>query len=218
MMKKRNWATVLAILCLLGSCAFVTINVYFTPQEIQKAADRIEDRVRGEVLEEETEEIQEPQSKAGSVLFEWLCSTAYAQEGKEEKIDLNINTPKIEEIVDRRARRFKRIDELLNEAVIGEGLDGYLIIRDIKSLDLKEIPKVRQLVKQENEDRKKLYESIAEANEIPEEKVEEIARNWAITIRKKLKPGQYYQMKKDDKVVWVQKKKDEDKEKEAGGE
>jgi uncharacterized protein YdbL (DUF1318 family) len=191
----------LFVICLVFvmSCANITINVYFPAEKIQKAADVIEDRVRGRVLEQEqTEEAVSPQSNACDFILDLFCSTAYAQ----EKVDLDINTPAIEKITQQRKKRFDRIDDLLSKGVAGEGRDGFLKERDLRSLPLKEVAEARKLIKEENDDRRQLYKEIAKANDIPMEDLEKIGENFAVTIREKLRKGQYYE---NDKGQWVQK-------------
>jgi len=200
-MKKQAWIFAVLALLVSVSCANITINVYFPAEDVQKAADVIEDRVRGEVLEQEkSEAVDKPQTQAGVNLLDWLCPPAYAAE-----VDLNIDTPEIQKITDARKERFAKIDGLLSNGVIGEGKDGFLKDKDLRSLPLKEVAEARKLVKEENADRDSLYRAIAKANEIAEDKVAEIGSNFAVRIREKLRPGQYYQ---DDEGNWVQKKKD----------
>lgn len=203
MEKKRfGWAVLLALVAV--SCANITINVYFSEQAVQKAADAIEDEVRGQVLEQSTSESAPgPQSKATGGWLERLCPPAYAQE-----VDLNIDTPEIQQVKESRTKRFPKIDELLTKGVVGEGNDGLIKEKDIRSLPLKEVAAARKLVQEENADRQKMYQAIAAANKFTEDKIPEIGKNFAVTIREKLRPGQFYQ---DDKNAWVEKKAEKEK-------
>ena len=188
--KRFGWAVMLALVAV--SCANITINVYFSEQAVQKAADVIEDEVRGQVLEQETSESAPgPQSKAAGGWLERLCPPAYAQE-----VDLSIDTPEIQKITTSRKERFAKIDDLLTKGVIGEGNDGLIKEKDIRSLPLKEVAATRKLVQEENADRQKMYQAIATANKIDEEKIADIGKNFALKIREKLRPGQFYQDEK----------------------
>ena len=143
------------MLVLLG-CAHITINVYFTDKQIQDAAERLEEKVRGEVLElEEDEAIESFQSKATGSWLDFFMMSAYAEEPK-----LKTDSPQINALIKERKKRFKQIDRLLTKGVIGEGKNGYLKEKDIKQLVLKEIPQVRKMLKSENQDRKKMYQLI----------------------------------------------------------
>lgn len=197
-MKRKTGLWLIAAVIAIG-CANITINVYFPAESVQKAADVIEDQVRGEVLEQPAAEpaTPGPQSRAKGSWLDILCPPAYAQEA-----DLNINTPEIQRITETRRGRFARIDELLTQGVLGEGNDGYLKERDIRSLPLRDVPAVRKLVNDENSDRQKLYAALASANNIPAESIGDIGKQFAVSIRERLRPGQFYQ---NDKGEWVPK-------------
>jgi len=101
------------------------------------------------------------------------------------------------------------VDDLLTQGAVGEGKDGYLKEKDLKSLgDLKKIAAARKTIQDENADRLALYKAIATANEIAEDKVGEIGENFALRIREKLRDGQYFQ---NDKGEWEQKKTEKEK-------
>ena len=198
-MKKHGWSWMAVGAIVLVSCANITINVYFPAESVQQAADVIEDKVRGEVLETApSEEAPAPQAKASGGWLDRLCPPAYAQE-----VDLNINTPEIQKITEARKERFPKIDALLTKGVVGEGNDGLLKDRDLRSLPLKEVAEARKLINAENADRQKLYQAIAAANDIAEDKVADIGKNFAKKIPEKLRPGQYYQ---NEEGAWVEKK------------
>ena len=195
-MKRLIW--VLTIL-MTAACANITINVYFPAEKIEQAADVIEDQVRSDVLEQESAEPSEStQSKAETGWWDRICPPAYAAE-----VDFNIDTPEIRAITERRKGRFAKIDALLTKGAIGEGKDGYLKEKDIRSLPLKEIAEARKLVREENKDRKGLYEAIADANDIDADKIPDIGVEFAQEIREMLRVGQFYQ---DDEGNWVAKK------------
>lgn len=207
-MKRLSRPTVFLIAGLVIGCANITINVYFPAESVQKAADVIEDRVRGQVLEEPVAPPAEPQESTQALrqgfLLNLLCPPAYAAEA-----DLNINTPEIMKYADSRAARFPEVDDLLTRGAVGEGKDGYLKERDLKALgDLKKIAAARKAIQDENADRLALYKAIAKANEIAEDKVAEIGENFALRIREKLRDGQFFQ---NDKGEWEQKKPEKEK-------
>lgn len=203
-MGKQGFSFLVIAVLVTVSCANITINVYFPAESVQQAADVIEDEVRGQVLEQETSESAPgPQSKAAGGWLERLCPPAYAQE-----VDLSIDTPEIQKITASRKERFAKIDDLLTKGVIGEGNDGLIKEKDIRSLPLKEVAAARKLVQEENADRQKLYQAIATANKIDQEKIADIGKNFALKIREKLRPGQFYQ---DDKGAWVEKKAEKEK-------
>jgi uncharacterized protein len=208
-MRKRQWGLWLVAILVGIGCANITINVYFPAEKIQEAADIIEDRVRGLDQEREAgEEASKQTSKAdrsGRSILDLFCTTAYAQ----ENVDLEIDTPAINRIVENRANRYREhIRSLLNQGVVGEGNKGYLVQKDMQSLALQEVAQARRIIREENADRKAQYEEIAKANglETDPETIERTGRQFAIKIREKLEPGQFYQ---NDDGAWVQKERQE---------
>lgn len=199
------------ILVLAVGCVSLTVHVHFPAAEIRSALEEIEADVRS--TESPTSWLPRHRSMlAGLIPFRisFGPTPVYAQ----KSLDLAVETPTILSIKKQRKERFKKIDPYLANGILGEGRTGYLVIRDQKGLSLKERGALKRLVKEENNDRKKMYLAILSANGLPKEDLEQIEKLAAQAIRKVLKPGRWYEIEKDK---WVQKKKKkEDTEKEGG--
>jgi uncharacterized protein YdbL (DUF1318 family) len=194
-MRKPIFIATLAVLLFALAC--VTVNVYFPAAEIQDAADRIEEEVRGEEPSQAGSEAAPIESRLRRMMramaFE---SEAYAQ------IDINITTPTIRALIASRTERFGVLKPLYELGAIGETNDGMLSVRSIDAMALKDKASVKKLVKAENADRANLYAEIAKANNLAPDILPQIKQKFANSMRKKAKPGWWVQ--KDD-GDWVKK-------------
>ena len=136
-----------------------------------------------------------------------LARTAWAEEkDSTERPDevINASSPKIKKIKASLKARYKKLLPLYTAGRIGEGQDGYLVVREVKDLKLKERRKVSTLVKAENADRKGLYTAIARENKIADAKIKDIGRLFSRSWQKKSKTGWWIEVKKGK---WVKKPK-----------
>ena len=209
-MRRSKWFT-FGLVFVLASCVSLTININFPAKEINKAAEQIEERVRSgqgaEGLEERTSESSWLEGRYHfSLAFGGV--DAWAQDG----LDLDIKTPLILKIIESRTQRYKKdIERHMDGGVLGEGWDGYLALRDKTGLDLKSMVQFKKVIDEENKDRKALYEEILRANkvEINKDNMTKVENLFAQAIVKKMKPGQWYEVKLDEKKnEWRQKKKE----------
>ncbi len=194
----RRWIPFLTMF-VLTSCVSLTVNVYFPTKEIQQAAEEIEDRVRsGQGAEGLQSFIPKPSIR---ICLSFGGREAYAA----DDMDIEISTPIVKKIIESRTKRYKKLEPYMDQGILGEGMDGFLVIREQKGMNLKTLTEVKKLTKEENEDREILYKEILTANqlELTKENFERVGTLFAKAIQKKMKPGHWYQVKKDE---WVQKK------------
>jgi uncharacterized protein YdbL (DUF1318 family) len=205
-MNRITKLSALAALWCLASCVSLTVNINFPAAEIKQAAENIEDAVR-------SGEGAEGLSFAGefrtaqptyTVAFSLDGKSAYAAD-----VDISVQSPEIKAIVDTRAKRYKKeLEPELDSGAIGEGMEGFVVIRDPKAHDLKVLAGLKKLVKEENDDRLKMYTAILQANSLDADKesLEKVQKLFFDAIIKKMKAGHWYQKDKD---TWEQKKKEE---------
>jgi len=183
---------------LLLTLACVTVNVYFPAAEVQNAADKIVDEIRGDV--------STPSGSSAvpheSLLRRALRGLPLGERHAYAAADIDITTPNIRALKDSMKKRFESLVPLYDEGVIGEKNDGYLEARSLDELDLKQKAEARKLIKDENSDREKLYLEIAEANNIPSNMVSDISKLFANSWRKDAKDGWWIQKDNGD---WVKK-------------
>ncbi len=194
-MRKPIFIATLALLVFALAC--VTVNVYFPAAEIQDAADRIEEEVRGEEASQAGSEAAPIESR----LRRMMRATAFESEAYAQ-IDINITTPTIRALITSRTKRFGALKPLYESGAIGETNNGMLSVRSIDAMALKDKASVKKLVKAENADRANLYAEIAKANNLAPDILPQIKQKFANSMRKKAKPGWWVQKDNGD---WVKK-------------
>lgn len=211
MKHSSRWFTFVLVFA-LASCVSLTINVYFPTKEIEKAADQIEERVRTgqgtEGLDPSSFNTLDNVPRARFAL-----SLGGLEASAQDALNLDIKTPLILKIIESRTERYKKeIETPMNSGVLGEGWNGYLALRDKTGLDLKALTQFKKLIDNENQDRKALYEEILRANkvELTKENMAKVESLFALAIRGKMKEGQWFEVKIDEKKFeWQQKVKEE---------
>ena len=187
-MKKLSWIFSVTAACALLSC--VTINIYFPAEEVRNAADRIVNEVWGEPNGQPAEPQPEAKPAPAPDVGSWLRlpgpTTVYAAQ------DINVSTPEIRAIKEAMKERTGALQPLLQGGQIGLNVDGLLAIRDLAGLDLRSRSQAKRLVGEENSDRLRLYQEIAQANDFPE-KADEVKAVFANSWRQQAPAGWYLQ-------------------------
>ncbi len=208
----------------LVSCVSLTVNVYFPATEIKEAAEEIEERVRSGRGVEDLESLhwndeRRKFAQAGAHLAFLHPNTSYAQNEEKTDLDVDIKSSVFKEIIESRTKRYKKLSPFMDKGYLGEALDGYLAMRNVKELDLKTLTEIKKLMQDENKDRKKLYEEILSANNVKVTKktLERAGRTYAEVIHRMMEVGHYYQVpneKEDDpdEIKWVKMTKEKKKE------
>ncbi|SFJ84496.1 YdbL family protein [Methylophaga sulfidovorans] len=166
-----KWLTGTVSGLMLVSC--VTINIYFPAAAAEKAADRIIEDVWGpetQPADTSQPEKQDKQSSASDArmplamsVLNWIVPQAEAASA-----DININTPAINALQSSMKTRFESLKSFYDSGAIGLTDDGFIALRDAKSVPLKDRNQLNSLIAAENNDRKALYAEIARANGHPE--------------------------------------------------
>jgi uncharacterized protein YdbL (DUF1318 family) len=200
------------LLCPLALLTFgcVTINLYFPEAEIRDAAEQIVEEVRPDIGETEGAYLPTHGSAPGFALF----PTAYAAE---KKLKTDSTNAVVKRILAALKKRFAKLIPYFRRGALGEGYDGYLALRDYKSLNLKEQRDVKALLAAENKDRKNLYAEIAKLNGVEKSRIKDVASIFGEKWREKCKPGWWIEPKKKkwEKKKKEKKKKNSGKEKES---
>ncbi len=191
---------------LIASVACVTINVYFPAVAAEKAADRIIDNVWGK--ENAAKPAAEPPAAGEPVSLQetaarWMAqaigsvvSTAHANEA-----NIDVSSPAIKAVTSAMEARHASLVAHYASGAIGLTQNGEVALRDASLVPLKDRNAIRQLIADENTDRRNLYREIAAANGHPEWETE-IRNTFAKRWISKAKSGWYYQ---DAGGAWVQK-------------
>ncbi len=183
-MRSKFLRIVSASLVLLFVYSCLTINIYFPEAEVQKAAEEIVDEIRKEAEEKEKKDKDKealmtetgPMMASGGGSFS-LVPSLYAQEEATE-----VTTPKIRALQQSMKQRFPKLKPFFDKGNIGEGNDGYIKIRNETGLNLKEKSTLRNLERDENNDRRNLYAEVANAMDIKSSQIDKIqgifAQKW----------------------------------------
>ncbi|MBI2194636.1 MAG: DUF1318 domain-containing protein [Planctomycetes bacterium] len=187
--RTRRRLPFLALCCFTASCAQLTININFSPAEIQKAAEKIESEIRqGQPAPPQPEK---PQSFHRRYYF--LPSFDLQEAFAEASVDLNVSTPGIRKKVESRKARYTELKPYLDSGALGEGKDGLIVLRALQGVSGAEKVKVNRLVQAENQDRQELFEEVAKANNIDRGNLGRVIRPFAEAIRGQMEKGQWYQ-------------------------
>ena len=205
MMKNRKWL-LFSLVFAMASCVSLTVNVYFPTAEIEEAAEKIEEQVRSGEGAEDLQSLLDsmtPTRQRYAVTFSFGGREAYAAD---QKLDIKIQTPIIKKIIASRTKRYKKMLPDLDKGILGEGMGGFLVVRDKTGLNLKALTALKKMVKEENNDRTSLYQEILKANKLEsnKENIDRVGKLFSKAIIKTMKAGHWYQV---DKKKWDQKKK-----------
>ena len=154
----------LSLVLSLAVFSCVTINIYFPAEEMRGAADKIVNEVWGERPgngEEQADPSPAEKSPDSGFYQLLLPASAYAAQ------DINVSTPAIRAIKQSIKDRSGQLIGMLNSGNLGLSSDGLLKVRNTDGLSLQQKGQLNQLVKAENQDRLRLYQEIAAANDFP---------------------------------------------------
>lgn len=191
-MRSKSLKIVSASLFLLFLFSCLTINIYFPEAEVQKAAEEIVDEIRKEAedkdkkdKESQMDEMEQMMRRGGGSFS--LLPSLYAQEATE------VTTPKVRALQQSMKDRFPKLKPFFEKGNVGEGNDGSVKIRDESDLNLKDKAMLRNLVKDENNDRKNMYAEVARAMEIEASQIPKIQKIFAALWIKKAESGWWIQ-------------------------
>lgn len=195
-MKKRYalWTAAGAGLVLILAC--ITVNIYFPEATVKQAAAEIVDEIRKTDAEKKGPEAvaQRPVLRESSSFS--LVPAAYAQEAT------TVSTPAIRALKDSMKARFAALKPYFDAGNIGETNKGMIEVRDETGLNLQAKAALRNLVKDENADRTKLYAEVAKALKIEASQIEKIQKIFAAEWAKSAAAGWWIQQEDGN---WVKK-------------
>jgi len=195
-MRKRYTAGSIAAVGLVFVLACITVNIYFPEATVKQAAEQIVDEIRKKDAEKGGQEAIKklaalPESESFS-----LVPIAYAQEAT------SVSTPAIRALKEAMKNRFPALKTYFEGGNVGETNKGQLEVRDETGLNLQAKAALRNLVKDENGDRAKLYAEVAKSLNIEASQIERIQKIFAESWIKSAAAGWWIQQ---DDGAWVKK-------------
>jgi hypothetical protein len=166
MMRRKITIISAVLVCVLASCAVITVNIYFPEKDVREAYKALEQ----ELMKTDGEgEGEGPQSRSDGLLNFNLVAVAYADASElADKIAETIRKmPDVVNAYKEMGERLPDIDRLRDSGKVGESNSGLLVEREGK-LSAEE----QKLISQENENRKTVMNGMAKAiiriNRIPQ--------------------------------------------------
>jgi len=186
-MKKRYALGTAAAVGLVFVLACITVNIYFPEATVKQAAAEIVDEIRKTDVEKKAPEaaLQMPVLRESSSFS--FVPAAFAQE------ETTVSTPAIRALKDAMKNRFPSLKPYFDAGNIGESNKGMLEVRDEAGLNLQAKAALRNLVKDENGDRTKLYAEVAKALKIEASQIEKIQKIFAVEWAKSAAAGWWVQ-------------------------
>ena len=170
----RKTFCIASVFFLATLVACVTINIYFPAEKVESVAGDIVDEIRGRSGEEgKPGKTGGKESLLQRIRIVMGVGSAWADEVTE------ISNPTIRALKERMKARYQQLSGFYSKGLISEGNDGYLQMKDLGSLGLKEKRDLTSLVDAENKDRKTLYNEVAKALNIDPGQVDRIAKIFA---------------------------------------
>jgi uncharacterized protein YdbL (DUF1318 family) len=195
-MKKRYTVGSIAAVGLVFVLACITVNIYFPEATVKQAAEQIVDEIRKKDAEKTGEEaIKKLTSLQESAPFS-IVPAAYAQEAT------SVSTPAIRALKEAMKNRFPALKPSFDGGNIGETNKGMVEVRDEAGLNLQAKAALRNLAKDENGDRTKLYAEVAKALNIEASQIERIQKIFAESWIKSAAAGWWIQQEDN---TWVKK-------------
>jgi uncharacterized protein YdbL (DUF1318 family) len=195
-MKKRYAAGSVAAVGLVFILACITVNIYFPEATVKQAAEQIVDEIRKKDAEKGGQEaVKKLASLSESGPFSFVPA-AYAQEAT------NVSTPAIRAVKEAMKNRFPALKPYYDGGNIGETNKGMVEVRDEAGLNLQAKAALRNLAKDENGDRTKLYAEVAKALSIEASQIERIQKIFAEEWIKNAAIGWWIQQ---EDGAWVKK-------------
>ncbi|MCX6569007.1 MAG: DUF1318 domain-containing protein [Candidatus Aminicenantes bacterium] len=195
-MKKRYTMGTVAAVGLVFVLACITVNIYFPEATVKQAAEQIVDEIRKKDAEKSGQEaVKKLAALQESAPFSFVPG-AYAQEAT------SVSTPAIRALKEAMKNRFAALKPYFDGGNIGETNKGLLDVRDEAGLNLQAKAALRNLVKDENSDRTKLYAEVAKALNIEASQIDRIQKIFAESWIKSAAVGWWIQQ---EDGVWVKK-------------
>ena len=167
---------IISILSLL-TAACVTVNVYFPVAAAEEAADEFVGQVYQKSIPKILNEEIKPKDSSEENVWEdspnsslsWVIKLAnifipfaYAE------INIDISSPSIQVLQDNMAERHQKLKRGYDIGAIGITNDGLVTLRNSDKIPLKNLPKIKRWIEEENQERLNLYKEIALENQHPE--------------------------------------------------
>ena len=195
-MKKRYAVGSVAAVGLVFILACITVNIYFPEATVKQAAEEIVDEIRKKDAEKSGQEVIKKLASLPKLAPFSFVPAAYAQEAT------SVSTPAIRALKESMKNRFPSLKPYFDAGNLGETNKGLVEVRGETGLNLQTKAALRNLAKDENGDRTKLYSEVAKALNIEASQIEKIQKIFAAEWAKSAAAGWWIQQ---EDGAWVKK-------------
>jgi uncharacterized protein len=176
--------------------ACITVNIYFPEAAVKQAASEIVDEVRQQNVPDKSQpEPVKKQTVSRNAGFSFVPA-AFAQQ------ETAVSSPTIRALKDSMKQRFPALKPYYDAGHVGENNNGFVEVRDDSALSLKDKAALRDLVRDENNDRTKLYAEVAKALNVDPSQVGRVQKIFAQSWINNAAPGWWVQK---DNGEWAKK-------------
>lgn len=200
--KHASIYSLMAILILVGC---VTVNVNFPESAVQQATDDYVNSLYGEkrtprtksAPQEPDKDVTPPPAEDKPTSFFELIPSAYA-------LDFSVHTdsPKAKTIFERLKSKIPELRARKKDGILGESKNGYLRIRDEKSLQPLEKKKLQNFVDEENNLRNDLYKEVLNYNQMNKNDLDKVEESFARSFQRVSPTGTWVE---DNSGKWSRK-------------
>lgn len=194
MRRFSNWATIVAVLFLIG-CVIIpselNLNIDVTIRHIEEQADQFLDYVEGK--SDVLPGLEAPEAESTSFLrrtvdFLSAIQVAYAAE-------LNQSSPRVTQIAQKMKERYPDVQAVKATGAVGESNRGLLeMVKPERIESPEERNRAQRIIAADNEDRKALYKEIARINKDQNLNVGTVERVYAQERLQRAKTGDAFQL------------------------
>ncbi len=196
--EKTTKLAVLAVFFMMFSC--VTINIYFPAEKVNRVADEIAKEVRGKEVKEKP--APQPKSEKEGRIINIRFAGFFAPREACAAEATEVSNAVIRSIKERMKERFALLVPFFDAGNIGENNEGFLSLRNVSGLSVKQRARLNKLVKAENKDREALYAEVAKALNIAPDQVSRVAKIFAGKWHETCRKGWWIQL---DDGTWTRK-------------
>ena len=176
-MKKRFVSFAVFAVSLTVALACITVNLYFPEAQVKQTADEIVNEIRKKDAKDAKDKTAQEVIKEEAGISQFggftLVPAAFAQE------ETTVSNPSIRALKESMKQRFPSLKPYYDAGRIGETNAGLVEVRDEGGLSLKDKGALRGLVRDENDDRMKLYAEVAKALKIDSGQVGRVRKLFA---------------------------------------
>lgn len=183
----------------------ITVNVNFPESAVQRAADDFVDDLYGSPEEEKKPSKRPSTSWWSGELFASALAADINAPGREPKF----RTPNTKKYIDQLKARRKELNKLKEAGVVGETIDGDLAIKDSKNTT----PEIKKFVDEENRIREKLFETVAEDNQMGRSGIKSIRGKMSKALQRRSPKGTWI----EDENGWSKKTTEPERRKRNSG-